>query len=461
MTTRRSGPRDGGRAGLRTSARLRLTVSYVAFLLVAGLVMSVCIWAVLRFVPNYPLTAANPRDLGSPIASRGEILDAVVQACAIALAVLAVVGSAGGWWLAGRVLTPLQHLNAAARAAADGDLTRRVGSRGSRRDEFTDLADTFDSMLDRLERDLHAQRRFAANASHELRTPLAVMRAMVDVAREDPDDVDLPVLLQRLDETTQRATDLVTALLDLAALDQGAVAHRPVDLDVLVADAVEDLAPEARSRGVTVTTRIDRATVLGDETLLLRAVDNLLRNAVRHNRPDGGRVVVTLDGGGGDDGSGGFHAPGGAPDGSGGGGDGGARGGSRDGADRAGGGHRWSGGAGADRGRAGASAVEAAATRPVRFCVENDGAHVDARRLRLALEPLTRRVEVVGGNAGASGAGDGSTRSHGLGLPLTARIVAVHGGSLDLVPRPEGGVRATVTWRSADRGSTARGPTST
>lgn len=381
-----------GRTGLRTSARLRLTVSYVLFLLVAGLVMSACIWAVLRFVPNYPLTAANPRDLGSPVASRGEILDAVVQACALALAVLAVVGSAGGWWLAGRVLTPLQHLNAAARAAADGDLTRRVGAQGSRRDEFTDLADTFDSMLDRLERDLHAQRRFAANASHELRTPLAVMRAMVDVAREDPDDVDLPVLLQRLDETTQRATDLVTALLDLAALDRGAVAHRPVDLDVLVADAVEDLAPEARSRGVTVTTRIDRATVLGDETLLLRAVDNLLRNAVRHNRPEGGRVVVTLDGG--ED----------RPD----------------------------------------DGTHAGAAGRVRFCVENDGAPVDDGRLRLALEPFTRRVDVVGGNAAASGAGDGSTRSHGLGLPLTARVVEVHGGSLDLVPRPGGGVRATV-----------------
>ncbi|MFS0700898.1 sensor histidine kinase [Cellulomonas sp. 179-A 4D5 NHS] len=429
MTGRPGGPSADARAGLRTSARLRLTVSYVAFLLVAGLVMSVCIWAVLRFVPNYPLTAANPRDLGSPIASRGEILDAVVQACALALAVLAIVGSVGGWWLAGRVLTPLQHLNAAARAAADGDLTRRVGSQGSRRDEFTDLADTFDSMLDRLERDLHAQRRFAANASHELRTPLAVMRAMVDVAREDPDEVDLPVLLQRLDETTQRATDLVTALLDLAALDQGAVAHRPVDLDVLVADAVEDLAPEARSRGITVTTRIDRATVLGDETLLLRAVDNLLRNAVRHNRPEGGRVVVTLAGGGGDNGGDGRDVVEG----------GGAHGG--DGSDAAGGdGARSEGGA--DHGIA----------RLVRLRVENDGAHVDARQLQLALEPFTRQVDVVGGNAAASGTGDRSTRSHGLGLPLTARIVAVHGGSLDLVPRPEGGVRATVTWDAAQPG---------
>lgn len=378
-----SSPPGGARAGLRTSARLRLTVSYVAFLLVAGLVMSVCIWAVLRFVPNYPLTAANPRDLGSPIASRGEILDAVVQACAIALGVLAVVGSVGGWWLAGRVLTPLQHLNAAARAAAEGDLSRRVGSSGSRRDEFTDLADTFDSMLDRLERDLLAQRRFAANASHELRTPLAVMRAMVDVASADPDAVDLPVLLHRLDETTQRATDLVTALLDLAALDQGAVAHRPVDLDVLVEDAVEDLALEARSRGVTVATRIDRATVLGDETLLLRAVDNLLRNAVRHNLPQGGQVTITLDGAG-----------------------------------------------------------------PVQFSVENDGAHLTGDQLQVGFEPFTRRVDAVRGDDAGSGGRDGSTRSHGLGLPLTARIVAAHGGVLDLEPRAEGGVRATVTLRA-------------
>lgn len=370
----------GGRPRPRASARLRLTLSYVAFLLVAALVMSACIWAVMRFVPNYPLTAANPRDLDLPIASRGEILAAVVRACAVATAVLLVVGSVGGWWLAGRVLTPLQDLNAAARAAADGDLTRRVGRRATRRDEFTDLADTFDAMLDRLERDLHAQRRFAANASHELRTPLAVLRALLDVARADPAAADVPVLLDRMDRTTRRAGDLVAALLDLAALDHGAVDRRPVALDVLVEDAVEDLLPEARERGVTVTTQLDPATVAGDATLLARAVDNLLRNAVRHNLAGGGRVRVTVTGG----------------------------------------------------------------TR-VTLCVENDGARVDAGRLAVAREPFARQVDVVVPGGGSPRVRSGPATSHGLGLPLTERIVAAHGGALALEPRTGGGVRATVT----------------
>lgn len=368
------------RTGPRLSARLRLTASYVAFLLVAALVMSVCVWAVMRFVPNFPLTAANPRDLDVPIASRGDILDAVVRACGVATAVLLVIGTVGGWWLAGRVLRPVQELNAAARAAADGDLTSRVGLRGQRRDEFTDLADTFDTMLDRLERDLLAQRRFAANASHELRTPLAVLRALLDVAREDPDAVDLPVLLARMDETTRRAGELVAALLDLAVLDHGALVRRPVALDVVVEDALEDLLPEARSRGVTVTTHVDPVTVPGDATLLARAVDNLLRNAVRHNVAHGGRVVVTLTGG--------DH---------------------------------------------------------VRLCVENDGARLDAHRLAVAREPFARQVAAPAPDGGTARVGSGTTTSHGLGLPLTDRVVAAHGGVLTLDPRPEGGVRATVT----------------
>lgn len=371
--------RGAGR-GLRLSARLRLTLSYVGFLMVAAVVMSACVWVVMRFVPNYPLTAANPRDLVVPIASRGDILDAVVQACAAATGALLVIGSVGGWWLAGRVLRPLQGLNAAARAAADGDLSRRVGTVGARRDEFTDLAATFDAMLDRLERDLHAQRRFAANASHELRTPLAVMRAMLDVARDDPDAVDLPVLLARLDETTRRASDLVAALLHLATLDQGAVARRPVALDVLVEDALEDLGPEARERGVELAVQLDPATVAGDATLLARAVDNLLRNAVRHNLPTGGRVEVRLTAG-----------------------------------------------------------------PLVRLRVENDGALLDARRLEVALEPFARQVhDVVPGGDTRRGR-SGPTASHGLGLPLTERVVAAHDGSLTLVARPEGGVRATIT----------------
>ncbi|WP_336706657.1 sensor histidine kinase [Oerskovia sp. USHLN155] len=281
---------------LRQTARLRLTLSYVAFLLAAGLAMSVIVYAVMRFVPNYPLTAANPSDAHLFIASRGQILDSLIQACVVAMGALAVVGTVGGWLVAGRVLRPLTDLNTAAQAAASGDLSHRISARGTRRgrDEFTDLADTFDTMLERLERAFAAQQRFAANASHELRTPLAVTQTMLDVAREDPDAVDLPRLLERLDVTNRRATDLVAALLQLAALDRSPIVRAPFDLDVVVEDAVDDVAREATERGVRVEVDVAPAVVPGDEVLLARVVDNLLRNAIRHNLPQGGWARIAL-----------------------------------------------------------------------------------------------------------------------------------------------------------------------
>lgn len=366
---------------LRQTARLRLTLSYVAFLLAAGLAMSVIVYAVMRFVPNYPLTAANPSDAHLFIASRGQILDALIQACTVAMGVLAVVGTAGGWLVAGRVLRPLTDLNTAAQVAASGDLSHRISARDTRRgrDEFTDLADTFDTMLERLERSFAAQQRFAANASHELRTPLAVTQTMLDVARADPDAVDLPRLLERLDVTNRRASDLVAALLQLAALDRAPVARAPVDLDVVVEDAVDDVAREATERGVRITVESTPAIVPGDEVLLARVVDNLLRNAIRHNLPHGGWVTIRLED-----------------------------------------------------------------TAPVVLTVENSGRPLTEDGLRIALEPFARQVDRLAHARTAQHDARPDRSSNGLGLAIVAKIVEAHRGRLLVVARPGGGAVVRV-----------------
>lgn len=276
----------------RASVRLRLTLSYAGFLLAAGAAALMGVYVVLRYVPNYPLTFSNPRDAGVPIASRQEILSAVVTWSAVILAALAVVGLVGGWWLAGRVLRPLTDLREAARTVANGRLDYRIRLRGPR-DEFAEVADSFDHMLDRLSDAFAAQERFSANAAHELRTPLAVSRTILDVALAAPDGREDRQALERLSLTTDRAIELTEALLRLNDANQLTARHEAVDLAVVVEEALTDVGDEAAERGIAVEASVLPATVVGDPTLLRQLAVNLLQNGVRHNRPEGGLWLRT------------------------------------------------------------------------------------------------------------------------------------------------------------------------
>jgi two-component system sensor histidine kinase VanS len=179
----------GPTSTVRVSARLRLALSYAVFLVAAGAVVLLGVYVVLRYVPDYPLTAANPQDAGTVVATRQQILSALVGVSAIALVGLAIIGIVGGWFLAGWVLKPLRRINEAAVIVASGDLRHRIQLDG-RNDEFRQLADAFDHMLVRLHDAFEVQERFAANASHELRTPLAVTATMLEVAARRPDEQD-------------------------------------------------------------------------------------------------------------------------------------------------------------------------------------------------------------------------------------------------------------------------------
>ncbi|MEU3601886.1 HAMP domain-containing sensor histidine kinase [Streptomyces sp. NPDC006798] len=275
----------------RLTARLRLTLGYAFFAVISGVVALAIIYAVMWSVPNYPFIAANPGD-DDYVPSREEIIDVLIRASGYALLLLTVIGLGAGWVLAGQVLRPLQQITRAADRAARGALDHRVGLTG-RRDEFTDLSDTFDHMLDRLQRSFEAQRRFAANASHELRTPLAVSRAMLDVARADPEGQDIPVLLSRLAEMNRRGGEIVDALLQLSALGNAPPPMAPLDLSEAVEEALEAVREEAAAQGVKVSAEVRPVAVNGHEVLLRQLVVNLLHNAVRHNLPVGGSLAVT------------------------------------------------------------------------------------------------------------------------------------------------------------------------
>lgn len=275
------------------SARMRLTLSYAVFLVVAGVGTLIGVYAVLRYVPNYPpLIGGTPREIVGAVGSQREILRAVVRASAPILGGLAVLGLGGGWLLAGWILRPLRAINEAARIAATGRLDHRIRLAG-RADEFGQLADDFDHMLDRLHDAFMAQERFAANASHELRTPLAVTATMLEVARTDPERRYDPGLLERLQITNTRAIELTEALLRLA--DAGAVTRRaePVDLAEIAADALTDVRAEVDGQQVVLDATLEAAQMTGDPTLLAQLVGNLVQNAVRHNHPGGEAWITT------------------------------------------------------------------------------------------------------------------------------------------------------------------------
>ncbi len=265
------------------SVRLKLTLSYAGFLVLAG--------AVLLVVGYFSLSCGVHPGVIFMVRSHADFLREFAPTAAVVLGFLFVFGLAGGWLLAGRMLAPLTRITDATRIAATGSLSHRIQLEG-RRDEFRELADTFDTMLARLEALVAEQQRFAANASHELRTPLAITQTLLDVARNDPNR-DTDELVDRLHVVNARAIDLTEALLLLSRADQRSFTREPLDLSLIAEEATETLLPLAEKRGVTIETSGDVTPTVGSHALLLQLTTNLVHNAIVHNRPEHGTVWVT------------------------------------------------------------------------------------------------------------------------------------------------------------------------
>jgi two-component system sensor histidine kinase VanS len=269
------------------SVRLKLTLSYAGFLMLAGALMLAAAWlagqpgqSFEQYVPDGVINTIGDLVPGN----NSFLLRAFAPAAAIVLAFLLVFGLLGGWLLAGRMLAPMTRITDATRVAATGSLSHRIRLPG-RRDEFRELADAFDTMLTRLEAHVAEQQRFAANASHELRTPLAITQTLLDVARNDLDR-DAGELVDRLHAVNTRAIDLTEALLLLSRADQRSFNREHVDLSLIAEEATETLLPLAEERGLTIETSGDLTPTIGSHVLLLQMSTNLVHNAIVHNIPD-------------------------------------------------------------------------------------------------------------------------------------------------------------------------------
>ncbi|MBE1878543.1 HAMP domain-containing histidine kinase [Myceligenerans sp. TRM 65318] len=375
------------------SVRLKLTLSYAGFLVVAAAALFAGLLAVLRFVPDENLYVYD----GGFAPNRSDLLDVAIPASGAALVFLAVVGLVGGWALSGRMLAPLDSIGRAAALAADGSLTHRVALEGPD-DELRRLADAFDVMLGRLQHAFDEQRRFTANASHELRTPHTVTRSLLEVALADREGRDVDRLLTRLYETNERSIELVESLLQLARLDHDELPTESTDLSDVVREAVTmqeigttgealptattEAPPDAAHRGTQdagqepeLAAVLEPAPVQGNHILLVQLVVNLLGNAARHNLPAGGRIEV------------------------------------RTGLD--------------------------AEARPT-LVVENTGAVLDPALVATLTEPFVRGSARTRGRSRPPGSG--------LGLAIVGSIARAHAADLTLHPRPGGGLVVTVTF---------------
>ncbi len=264
------------------SVRLKLTLSYAGFVMLAG--------AVLLTAGYFSLSRGVHPGVIFIVRSHADLLRSFAPIAAMVMAFLLVFGLLGGWLLAGRMLAPLTRITDATRAAADGSLSHRIQLPG-RSDEFRQLADSFDTMLARLEAHVVEQQRFAANASHELRTPLAITQTLLDVARNDPNRDD-GELVDRLHAVNIRAIDLTEALLLLSRADQRSFTREPVDLSLIAEEATETLLPLAENRGLTIETSGHTTPTIGSQALLLQMTTNLVHNAIVHNLPEQGAVWI-------------------------------------------------------------------------------------------------------------------------------------------------------------------------
>ena len=234
--------------------------------------------------------------VGTSMESVEETLNRLLLVLLVTMPLALAVSLAGGWFLAGRALRPVDDITLAAQRIAGGDLTQRLKVPPSP-DEIGRLADTFNNMIARLETSFRQIRQFSSDASHELRTPLTVMKGETELALRRPRDAkDYTVVLESNLEEIDRMTRIVDELLFLSRADMGEVKMErlPVKLESLLEDVHRQASLLGQERDVQVVLgMVTPATVLGDELRLRELFLNLLDNAVKYSK-SGGSVDITL-----------------------------------------------------------------------------------------------------------------------------------------------------------------------
>ncbi|WP_168630661.1 sensor histidine kinase [Cellulomonas denverensis] len=310
-----------------------------------------------------------------------QITQAVVVWSILAAIALVTIASVAIWFVLRRTLRRLEVVTAAARTVGANGLDTRLPTDGPR-DEVRVLAETINTMLDRLTTALAAQTRFVANASHELRTPLSTARTALDIPlAQGRVPADLEPDVRTALAANDRSARILDALLTLARTTGVTPDHLdPVDLPMLLEVVLSERAPAIEQAQVGVELDLAPAVVPGNEAMLTQVCANLIDNAIVHNRP-GGAITVRC---------------------------------------------------------------RTAATGTI-LEISNDGRVLDPGSVDALREPFHRGAESRLQPRATLAAGTATVGTGlGLGLAIVEEIVTRHGGTLTLASRPQGGLDARV-----------------
>jgi signal transduction histidine kinase len=215
----------------------------------------------------------------------------------IAVGIVPLLGFAGGYFIAGRMLKPVSNLSSLAARISSTNLKERINYHGSE-EEIKRLVDTFNEMMERLETSFESQKQFIQDASHELRTPIATAQTNIEVIEmtKKVSASDYRRLMKVLKQSLERMTQLSDQLLLLADASQERANWQTVDIKSIISEVATEVSARAKMAGISleVEPASDEMLVKGDSLRLKQAIFNVIDNAIKYNRPGGIVKISTM-----------------------------------------------------------------------------------------------------------------------------------------------------------------------